>query len=241
MSIKRRFRWLIVGREKFDKSIEAEKWCKEMKIADDEIIRNTTNSDSVALPSDLVNYIEEKKKDLNSADVVLGDEGNLHLMYNLIVLSKANRIIETGVAFGWSSLVILSAIKNSNGRLVSTDKPVPDKETNRYIGIAVPNDLRENWVLYKEADISGLEKAFKLHPSYDLCHYDSDKSYEGRMRTYPKLWKSLKPGGIFISDDIGDNMAFKEFAEDIGKKPYVSHSITSAGDRYVGILVKDSI
>ena len=48
-------------------------------------------------------------------------------------------------------------------------------------------------------------------PYLDLCHYDSDKSYYGRRWAYPKLWEALKTGGIFISDDIQDNWAFKEF------------------------------
>jgi hypothetical protein len=67
-----------------------------------------------------------------------------------------------------------------------------------------------------------------------LCHYDSDKSYAGRKWTYPQLWAALRPGGIFISDDIGDNMGFRDFAQSINIDPIVVQS----NERFVGILLK---
>ena len=33
---------------------------------------------------------------------------------------------------------------------------------------------------------------------FDFCHYDSDKSYQGRMFAYNKIWKNLKKKGIFF-------------------------------------------
>lgn len=74
----------------------------------------------------------------------------------------------------------------------------------------------------------------------DLCHYDSDKSYEGRAWAYPLLWKHLRSGGLMISDDIGDNTAFRDFAAECEVEPVVILAAGSggAGSRYVGILVK---
>ena len=67
-----------------------------------------------------------------------------------------------------------------------------------------------------------------------MCHYDSDKSYSGRMWTYPRLWHALRPEGLFISDDIGDNMGFADFARSVAIEPIVVRS----GEKYVGILIK---
>ena len=67
-----------------------------------------------------------------------------------------------------------------------------------------------------------------------LCHYDTDKSYWGRKWAYPKLWGSLKSGGVFISDDIQDNFAFKEFVEEKG----VIFSVIESQGKYVGIFTK---
>ena len=54
------------------------------------------------------------------------------------------------------------------------------------------------------------------------------------MWSYPRLWQALRPGGWFISDDIGDNLAFRDFAQQHSRRPWVIH----AGGKYIGILVK---
>ena len=68
----------------------------------------------------------------------------------------------------------------------------------------------------------------------DIAHYDSDKSYQGREFAYPIIWNALKPGGLFISDDIQDNMAFAHFVEESGLR----YGVTETGGKYVGIALK---
>ena len=70
----------------------------------------------------------------------------------------------------------------------------------------------------------------------DMCHYDSDKSYEGRMWAYPRLWEALRDGGVFISDDVNDNQAFRDFCESVGVQPYIMAKANSS--HYVGIIIK---
>ena len=65
-------------------------------------------------------------------------------------------------------------------------------------------------------------------------HYDSDKSYYGRRFAFPLIWEALRPRGIFISDDIQDNMAFAEFTAEKGVVP----SVTESGGKFVGICRK---
>jgi len=69
---------------------------------------------SLIIPKLLVNYdtVENKKK-----------------AYDCVRLSKAKKVIETVVAYGCSSLVILKAlIKNNNGKLFSVDMSHPRKK-----------------------------------------------------------------------------------------------------------------
>ncbi|RME94825.1 MAG: class I SAM-dependent methyltransferase, partial [Bacteroidetes bacterium] len=100
----------------------------------------------------------------------------------------------------------------------------------------IPELLRKNWQLIQLPDRIGLPKAIKLlNGPLDLCHYDSDKSYAGRMWAYPRLWKALKTGGIFVSDDVGDNLGFFNFAEKIQVNPV----IVAWNDKYIGILRKE--
>jgi hypothetical protein len=35
------------------------------------------------------------------------------------------------------------------------------------------------------------------------------------------LWRALCPGGVLISDDINDNLGFRDFANKVGVKPQV--------------------
>ncbi len=69
---------------------------------------------------------------------------------------------------------------------------------------------------------------------FDFCHYDSDKSYQGRMFAYNKIWKNLKKKGIFLSDDISDNMAFFDFCKIKKKKPL----IIKYKNKFLGLTVK---
>ncbi len=120
--------------------------------------------------------------------------------------------------------------------LVSTDMPYAKMGNEDFVGIVVPLELKKHWRLIREADISGLPKAFKNIQYLDVVHYDSDKSYLGRMTTYPKLYKKLRSGGIFISDDIQDNLAFKHFCEKMDVKPI----IISFQNQFVGVFTKSS-
>ena len=70
--------------------------------------------------------------------------------------------------------------------------------------------------------------------SIELVHYDSDKSYYGRKWSQELIWKSLKVGGVFISDDIEDNTAFMEFVSDHN----LNFSILEFEKKFVGIIKK---
>jgi hypothetical protein len=113
---------------------------------------------------------------------------------------------------------------------------------SRYVGCVVPERLRRRWHLIRYPDFIGLKKVFRRVSTIDLCHYDSDKSYEGRAWAYVEIWSRIRPGGIFMSDDIGDNTAFRDFAIECGQPPIVVRARGSggSGERFIGILVKPS-
>jgi len=168
----------------------------------------------------------------------MGGPGDLNLLYAATKLSGSNRVVETGVAYGWSSLAILAALEDrAEARLVSVDMPYPKMNNEPWVGIVVPSPMRTNWELMREPDRRGLEKAIaRFGGRIDLCHYDSDKSYWGRTYAYPLLWRALVPGGVFISDDIQDNMAFAEFVE----KRELTFAVTEYEGKFVGITRRPS-
>ena len=154
--------------------------------------------------------IKEANKLKSQSSVKMGGASHIHLLYDCVILSKAQNVIETGVAYGWSSLAILKALTiNKNGKLFSVDMPYPRKKNEKDVGIIIPKYLRKNWILFRKPDRPGIIKALqKAGGQIDLCHYDSDKSWWGRHYAYPILWESLKSKGLFISDDIQDNLYF---------------------------------
>ena len=112
--------------------------------------------------------------------------------------------------------------------------PYPFVKNHSYIGSVIPNRLKNKWKLYKYPDVSILDKIIKIHGKFDLIHYDSDKSYEGRTQSYKKLFNSLNDHGILISDDINDNSAFKNFVEE--KK--LNFYTIEFEYRYLGVIIK---
>lgn len=169
----------------------------------------------------------------------MGGPGDLLLLYRVAEHLKAVAAIETGVAFGWSSLAMLLSLSTRPGaRLVSTDMPIPREGSDMHVGCVVPSSLSNGWSIVKNADRQALPQAVQTLSTIDMCHYDSDKSYEGRMWAYPLLWRTLRPGGIFISDDINDNFAFRDFAASIGQTPIVIRVRETASTKYVGVLTK---
>jgi predicted O-methyltransferase YrrM len=180
--------------------------------------------------------LAEGRKRAEKSSVKMGGAGDLVLLHSAVALSGAYRVVETGVAYGWSSLAILTALEGRDGaRLVSVDMPYPKMNNEAFVGIVVTERLRSQWQLVREPDRRGLEKAITMQGgTLDLCHYDSDKSWWGRRYAYPLLWNALNPGGIFISDDIQDNAAFAVFVEQLGTK----FAVTESDGKFVGIVRK---
>lgn len=169
---------------------------------------------------------------------LMGGPGYIDFIYNAVRLLKAKLVIETGVAYGWSSLAILAGFSENNdeGKLYSVDMPYPNRNNEPYVGIVVPKRFKKNWKIIDRPDITGIPIAKKLiQTKIDLCHYDSDKTREGRSISYPILWESLRSGGLFISDDIGDNLFFAEFVNSLNA-PYCVVKVQ--GNQYMGAIRK---
>jgi predicted O-methyltransferase YrrM len=184
------------------------------------------------VPEDLLGAASKR---VERSGVKMGGPGDLDLIHRAILALGARRVIETGVAHGWSSLAALAALKRTGGRLVSVDMPYPKEGKEAYVGLAVPAELKPGWTLLRLPDRNGIKKAIALvGGEVDLVHYDSDKSYPGRAWAYPILWAALRPGGLFISDDIQDNFAFRDFMEQLSE-PY---AVVECNGKYVGIVRK---
>ena len=91
-----------------------------------------------------------------SSTVTMGGPGDLDLLYRAILLIRATRVIETGVAYGWSSLAALAALRETRGRLASVDMPYPKTGNEPFVGVVVPDEWRARWTLIRQPDRNDL-------------------------------------------------------------------------------------
>lgn len=180
---------------------------------------------------EILSFAEQREKE---CPVKMGGPGALELIYYACEFTNAQHVVETGVAYGWSSLASLLSLAKRGGRLYSSDMPYLAQDGDQYVGYVVPEKLKSNWKLFRFADKESLPKIFAENAVFDVLHYDSDKSYNGRIWAYDELYKHLRKGGVFISDDIGDNSAYQDFCE----KNNINTTVVEFEGKYVGVFIK---
>lgn len=153
-------------------------------------------------------------------------------LYGLIREKKPEIILETGVANGFSTSVILKALEdNDKGLLYSIDMPVftddEDEErkgavipAGRSSGWVVPDDLRGKWTFIKGNTFYKLPEIHEKLKSIDIFLHDSEHSYHAMMFEFSIGWKHLTKGGYLLADNIERNQAFHDFAEAKETKKY---------------------
>lgn len=181
--------------------------------------------------SEEYNIATQKEKD---CPIKMGGPGALDLIYYACEFTQAKNVVETGVAYGWSSLAALFSLEKRNGILYSSDMPYLGQNGDQYVGCIIPENLKKFWKLFRQADKESLPKIFAETSVCDVVHYDSDKSYEGRTYAYEKLYEALRKGGVFISDDIGDNSAYQDFCD----KHSIKTEVIEYEGKYIGVFVK---
>jgi predicted O-methyltransferase YrrM len=148
------------------------------------------------------------------------------VIYALVRHLMPENIVETGVANGVSSTIILTAINlNKKGILHSIDLPTKfwDKTDyrkedkvqvkNDQVGWIVPKELRNNWSLTLGKSKEKLPEVVKEIKKLDMFFHDSEHSYENMMFEFTTVWPYIVKKGIIIADDVNRNNAFDEFVD----------------------------
>lgn len=216
---------------------ESTNWCKMNCISQENALEILTEKSNFKNVRDIYTEIfKESDRRVESIPVKMGGEGAISLIYHLMKHLNPKNVLETGVAYGWSSLSILLALKDSpDAKLISNDMPYVSMGNEDFVGSVVPVELKSHWELQRLPDVTGIPMALKkFNGVLEFVHYDSDKSYTGRTWATPLLWNALQKGGILMVDDINDNIAFKEFCEEKELTPI----IIKHNSKYVGIIKK---
>ncbi len=198
--------------------------------ASDEVIWNEADAESRALE-------RTAQSVLSKIPYHLGGGGAHPLLYFLIRTHRPRVVFETGVAAGWSSSAILTALdKNQHGNLFSSDFPYFRlSEPEKYVGALVDERLEDRWNLDVRGDalaIPNFLSQIGSHP-VDFLHYDSDKSYSGRDFVLRALLEKFSNTAVLLIDDIQDNFHFRDFVT----QHELEHEVFAFEGKFVGLVL----
>ncbi|HVZ62325.1 MAG TPA: class I SAM-dependent methyltransferase [Candidatus Nitrosotalea sp.] len=158
-------------------------------------------------------------------------------LYVLCKLLKPEKIVETGVAYGSSSMYILQAInENKKGMLYSIDYAFTPWQSKEMIGAAIPDQLRKNWKLVFGPSSQELKKLLTSLDEVDVFFHDSLHTSKNMAFEFETAWLCIKKGGYLISDDISGNNAFYKFYSKLNIEPFILPQ--KSNNSYLGIIQK---
>jgi len=143
------------------------------------------------------------------------------LLYHIVRLLRPDRVVETGVASGVSSLFILKALnENAFGSLTSIDFPNVDPEASlppwEKPGWIVPESLHGGWELNIGDSRQLLPGILNRMGDIQVFIHDSLHTYDHMMWEFETAWPHIRKGGLLLSDDAAVNDAFKDFCRQVG-------------------------
>lgn len=177
--------------------------------------------------NDIRNYDAECRSFIKSLEtrVGAGPELKCRTLYITTRIMKPEKMVETGVATGFTSACILAALdKNGKGHLYSIDLPIYepriDKDgqidasvipKNKLSGHVIPDNLRKRWSLILGRSDEKLPALLGKIKKIDVFLHDSEHSYDNMMFELSTSFPYLNNGGLLAVDDINYNDSFREF------------------------------
>jgi predicted O-methyltransferase YrrM len=153
--------------------------------------------------------------------------------------TRPERVIETGVARGITSRVVLEALeRNGCGHLWSIDIP-PLIETDLQVetAAAVTEPLRTRWRYLEGSSRRRLPKLVSILGGVDLFVHDSMHTTRNVMFELAQVWPALRAGGAVVVDDVERNSGFAEFGR--ARRDWRAVAGMADDDRaLVGVAVK---
>ena len=134
------------------------------------------------------------------------------LLYQLIVVNKFTKVLETGTDVGDSTRIFSSALQATQGQLVTVDLKPP------------MNDWPKDWPIKNIQFLQGDSRQVKLTQEIDLlfldAHGSGTNSYDQIKAELAGLGVWVRVGGKIVLDDVfhsefgtGIRKAFEEFAQ----------------------------
>jgi hypothetical protein len=149
---------------------------------------------------------------------------------------RPSAVIETGVAHGISSRVVLEALlENDRGHLWSIDLPHPlDHGLHGQTGAAVTDACRSRWTYLEGESRRRLPPLIAEVGAVELFIHDSLHTAKNTLFEMEQAASIMPPGGVLLIDDIRGHSGFATFAR---RHPEFQTVLCSTADRVAGFGV----
>ena len=155
--------------------------------------------------------------------------------------TKPETVIETGVAHGVTSRVVLEALNtNERGHLWSIDLPHPfNRRLHSQIGIAVTDACRNRWSYVAGSSKQQLPSLITRLGSAQMFIHDSLHTARNTVFEMEEAARAMRPAGVMLVDDISTHRGFTDFAQ---RHPEYQIIVCPSADRLgeFGIAVKSA-
>ena len=114
--------------------------------------------------------------------------------------------------------------------LDSIDLPRLNLENpEKFLGLLVNKELKENWALHIGTDRQKLRKLLKKSPA-EIFYFDSDKTHNGKMYLYNTV-KKYRDNYLMIFDDVEDNLFWFDKKIKLEQRVLINYQ-----NKYIGIM-----
>jgi hypothetical protein len=157
-----------------------------------------------------------------------------------VLHQRPSVVIETGVAKGVTSRIVLEALnRNNRGHLWSIDLPhLFEKKLHVQTGVAVTDSCRKRWTYIEGSSRRRLLPLLRSVVQVDLFIHDSLHTARNTRFEMEQTLKFLAPGGIMIVDDIGTHQAFFNFAQEFPMLETLACPHSDRAASYFGLVYK---
>ena len=143
-----------------------------------------------------------------------GDRALTRAIYCLVRHGRFAKVVETGVAHGFTTRFILEALaRNERGHLWSIDRPPLDPAMRGRVGAVARPRAGDNWTLIRNSSRRALPGLLRKIGPIDLFVHDSLHTERNVLFELREAWPALKPGGVAVIDDIDSNWGFDSFTK----------------------------
>lgn len=136
------------------------------------------------------------------------------VLYSITKLLRPLSVVETGVGSGVSSSFILAALDRGTLHSVDLGKKYGNEEKTYPVGFAVPEKLRNKWVLHIGESKTILPELMNQLGEIQLFLHDSEHTYENVWFELSEAWNHIS-SGVILLDNYDWTEAPKKFAQSV--------------------------